>query len=91
VFSIKILNLKGYFGIMEKSIFCGKIIQQRNLLVDKLEKIGHLERQPNPNNRRVSFDMLTKEGRAFIRRFFPNTFQPFLQIYHLSPMMKKNS
>ncbi len=40
-------------------------------VVDKLEKKGLVERQPNPNDRRASNVVLTKEGRALFDEIFP--------------------
>lgn len=40
-------------------------------VVDKLEKKGLVERQPNPNDRRASNVVLTTEGRALLDEIFP--------------------
>lgn len=40
-------------------------------VVDKLEKKGLVERKPNPNDRRASNVVLTKEGRALFDEIFP--------------------
>lgn len=40
-------------------------------VVDKLEKKGLVERQPNPNDRRASNVVLTEEGRALFDEIFP--------------------
>jgi MarR family 2-MHQ and catechol resistance regulon transcriptional repressor len=40
-------------------------------VVDKLEKKGLVERQPNPNDRRASNVVLTQEGRALFDEIFP--------------------
>lgn len=40
-------------------------------VVDKLEKKGLVERQPNPNDRRASNVVLTTEGRALFDEIFP--------------------
>ncbi|TDL75692.1 MarR family transcriptional regulator [Rhodococcus qingshengii] len=40
-------------------------------VVDKLEKKGLVERQPNPNDRRASNVVLTEEGRALFDEVFP--------------------
>ncbi|MFJ5761106.1 MarR family winged helix-turn-helix transcriptional regulator [Neobacillus sp. NPDC093182] len=40
-------------------------------VVDKLEKKGLVERQPNPNDRRASNVLLTEEGRALFDEIFP--------------------
>jgi MarR family transcriptional regulator, 2-MHQ and catechol-resistance regulon repressor len=40
-------------------------------VVDKLEKKGLVERQSNPNDRRASNVVLTKEGRALFDEIFP--------------------
>ncbi|MFJ5761115.1 MarR family winged helix-turn-helix transcriptional regulator [Neobacillus sp. NPDC093182] len=40
-------------------------------VVDKLEKKGLVERQPNPNDRRASNVVLTEEGRTLFDEIFP--------------------
>lgn len=40
-------------------------------VVDKLEKKGLAERQPNPNDRRASNVVLTEEGKALFDEIFP--------------------
>lgn len=40
-------------------------------VVDKLEKKGLVERQPNPNDRRASNVVLTAEGKALFDEIFP--------------------
>ncbi|MEH7549719.1 MULTISPECIES: MarR family winged helix-turn-helix transcriptional regulator [Bacillaceae] len=40
-------------------------------VVDKLEKKGLVERQPNPNDRRASNVVITEEGRALFDEIFP--------------------
>ncbi|MGM0924258.1 MAG: MarR family winged helix-turn-helix transcriptional regulator [Bacillota bacterium] len=40
-------------------------------VVDKLEKKGLVERQPNPNDRRASNVVLTEEGKALFDEIFP--------------------
>jgi MarR family 2-MHQ and catechol resistance regulon transcriptional repressor len=40
-------------------------------VVDKLEKKGLVERQPNPNDRRASNVVLTEEGRPLFDEIFP--------------------
>jgi MarR family transcriptional regulator, 2-MHQ and catechol-resistance regulon repressor len=40
-------------------------------VVDKLEKKGLVERQPNPNDRRASNVVLTEVGRALFDEIFP--------------------
>jgi MarR family transcriptional regulator, 2-MHQ and catechol-resistance regulon repressor len=40
-------------------------------VVDKLEKKGLVERQPNPNDRRASNVVITEEGRALFDEVFP--------------------
>jgi len=40
-------------------------------VVDKLEKKGLVERQPNPHDRRASNVVLTQEGRALFDEIFP--------------------
>ncbi|WP_078411903.1 MarR family winged helix-turn-helix transcriptional regulator [Priestia abyssalis] len=40
-------------------------------VVDKLEKKGLVERQPNPNDRRASNVVLTEKGRALFDEIFP--------------------
>ncbi|MFB9760518.1 MULTISPECIES: MarR family winged helix-turn-helix transcriptional regulator [Bacillaceae] len=40
-------------------------------VVDKLEKKGFVERQPNPNDRRASNVVITEKGRALFDKIFP--------------------
>ncbi|MGS2778628.1 MarR family winged helix-turn-helix transcriptional regulator [Robertmurraya sp. GLU-23] len=40
-------------------------------VVDKLEKKGLVERQPNPNDRRASNVVITEKGRALFDEIFP--------------------
>ena len=40
-------------------------------VVDKLEKKGFVERQPNPNDRRASNVVITEKGRTLFDKIFP--------------------
>lgn len=41
------------------------------MVIDNLEKCGHVERQRDPNDRRAVLIHLTPKGKEFIKDFFP--------------------
>jgi len=52
------------------------------MVIDNLEKSGHVKREPDPSDRRAVLIHLTKEGKSFISKFFPE---------HLSKIMQEFS
>ena len=41
------------------------------MVIDNLEKCGHVKREPDPNDRRAVLIHLTEKGQEFIEDFFP--------------------
>ncbi|MGM9944978.1 MAG: MarR family winged helix-turn-helix transcriptional regulator [Lysinibacillus sp.] len=50
-------------------------------VVDKLESKGYVERRACPNDRRVTYAVITNEGKAFIEEAFPKHEQTIETIF----------
>ncbi|MEX2456009.1 MAG: MarR family transcriptional regulator [Balneolaceae bacterium] len=49
------------------------------MVIDNLERCGHVKRKPDPNDRRAVLIHLTKSGSAFIEDFFPRHLEKIKQ------------
>lgn len=71
------------FGVMEALLHLGPLNQKAlaekllksggniTMVIDNLEKCGHVERQRDPDDRRAVLIHLTDKGKRFIKSFFP--------------------
>ncbi|MDX1618290.1 MAG: MarR family transcriptional regulator [Balneolaceae bacterium] len=71
------------FGVMEALLHLGPLNQKAlaekllksggniTMVIDNLEKCGHVERQRDPDDRRSVLIHLTEKGKRFITLFFP--------------------
>lgn len=71
------------FGVMEALLHLGPLNQKAlgekllksggniTMVIDNLEKCGHVERQRDPDDRRSVLIHLTDKGKKFISSFFP--------------------
>lgn len=71
------------FGVLEVLLHLGPLNQRSigekllksggniTMVIDNLEKCGHVKREKDPNDRRAVLIHLTESGRNFIEDFFP--------------------
>jgi len=71
------------FGTLEVLLHLGPLNQRAigekllksggnvTMVIDNLERCGHVKRKKDPNDRRAVLIHLTKEGEKFIKEFFP--------------------
>ncbi|WP_408009993.1 MarR family winged helix-turn-helix transcriptional regulator [Pseudalkalibacillus sp. A8] len=69
--SLELLYSKGPHPVQKISEILSIPSGSITYVVDRLEKKGLVERQPNPNDRRASNVVLTEEGRALFDEIFP--------------------
>lgn len=79
------------FGVMEALLHLGPLNQKSlgekllksggniTLVIDNLEKCGHVKRQRDPEDRRAMLVSLTEEGESFIRDFFPRHLERIME------------
>lgn len=79
------------FGVMEALLHLGPLNQKSlgekllksggniTLVIDNLEKCGHVKRQRDPDDRRAMLVSLTEEGESFIRDFFPRHLERIME------------
>lgn len=60
------------------------------MVIDNLEKCGYVERKDDPNDRRAVLIHLTKEGKAFIKEFFPRHLEKIKEEFSVLSEMEKN-
>lgn len=89
------------FGVLEALLHIGPLNQKAlgekllksggniTLVIDNLEKCGHVERNRDPEDRRSMLISLTDEGRTFIKSFFPRHLKQIMREFSvLSPAEK---
>ncbi|MDZ7772727.1 MAG: MarR family transcriptional regulator [Balneolaceae bacterium] len=79
------------FGVMEALLHLGPLNQKSlgekllksggniTLVIDNLEKCGHVKRRRDPDDRRSMLVSLTGEGERFIREFFPRHLERIME------------
>lgn len=79
------------FGVMEALLHLGPLNQKSlgekllksggniTLVIDNLEKCGHVKRRRDPDDRRAMLVSLTEEGESFIRDFFPRHLERIME------------
>jgi len=69
-----VLEVLHHLGPLNQRAIGDKLLKSGGnitMVIDNLEKSGHVERQKDPNDRRAVLIHLTKTGETFIEDFFP--------------------